>query len=311
MAPADRPGIEHHIPVKVNAFRQFASQLAAQVTEQLCAEFEREVNLITEELVVYRTELARCGELLAHQLGREKQLHGMLENIAGNTGSLASSAADIGNRHASQETTKAQMHEMVEQMFGHSTSLVNTTMSGVNETHHMAHSHLAQARELQNQSLNAETELNRIMSILGVAPVEAVAPRPTSGFVGHEPQHSPQQQQPQQQQQMMMMPNMMQMVQQPQQAVSPRNPQPGCAPGPPSSARPGVRGNRTPQMGQQCPMGVQGQQMQGAPMYGGSSTPAAPGMQVTSPISRVSIVSSPNASPMHTTGMPNIPPQMF
>eukprot|EP00930_Biecheleria_cincta_P024274 TRINITY_DN17384_c0_g1_i1.p1 TRINITY_DN17384_c0_g1~~TRINITY_DN17384_c0_g1_i1.p1 ORF type:complete len:309 (+),score=38.48 TRINITY_DN17384_c0_g1_i1:42-929(+) len=295
MAPREAQKIENHIPVKVNAFRQFASQLAAQVTEQLCAEFEREVSLITEELVVYRTELARCGELLAHQLGREKQLHSMLENIAGNTGSLASSAADIGHRHASQESTKAQMHEMVEQMFGHSTSLVNTTMSGVNEAHHMAHSHLAQARELQNQSISAENELNRIMNILGVAPVEAITPRPTSGFQGQN----------QQEPTMMMQNNAMRQVSQPRQGCSPRNPQQGCAPGPPNSCMSGACVSRSPMMSQPCSMAPM------APMYGGNCTPGVPGMQANSPMSRVSIVSSPHASPVHTTGMLGVPPKMF
>jgi hypothetical protein len=42
------------------------------------------------------------GKVLENQrklslcLGRERQLHGMLENIAGNTGNLAASAGELG-----------------------------------------------------------------------------------------------------------------------------------------------------------------------------------------------------------------------
>jgi len=269
---------EHHqqVPVKVNAFRQFASQLAAQVTEQLCAEFEREVSIITEELVVYRTELARCGELLAHQLGREKQLHGMLENIAGNTGSLASSAAEVGQRHSASEQTKAQMHDMVEQMFGHSSTLLNSTVNGVNEAHSVAHSHLAQAKELQNQSLNAENELNRIMSILGAPPIQAQTPRTTSAPVPQVPQ-------PQ------MFPG--------QVSSSMGGMPPQSAQSMPGGARTPVPSNGFPAPAQMIPgqpvqmMGPPGQPMV---FQGGMGGPFAP----TSPISRVSVVTSPNASGM-------------
>lgn len=37
---------------------------------------------------MYRGELAKCADLLAFQLGKEKQYHNMLENIAGNTSTL-------------------------------------------------------------------------------------------------------------------------------------------------------------------------------------------------------------------------------
>merc|ERR1719473_1336550 len=96
--------------VKVNAFRQFATTLFGQVAEQLCNEFEREVATLTDDLVMYRTELARCGELLASQLGREKQLHGMLENIVGSSGNLFASAQDIGKQHDQTHAAKAQLH---------------------------------------------------------------------------------------------------------------------------------------------------------------------------------------------------------
>lgn len=49
-----------------------------QVVEQLCGEFEREVGQMTQDIVRYRGELARCADLLAFQLGKEKQYHNML-----------------------------------------------------------------------------------------------------------------------------------------------------------------------------------------------------------------------------------------
>eukprot|EP00933_Yihiella_yeosuensis_P006829 TRINITY_DN111642_c0_g1_i1.p1 TRINITY_DN111642_c0_g1~~TRINITY_DN111642_c0_g1_i1.p1 ORF type:complete len:271 (-),score=54.85 TRINITY_DN111642_c0_g1_i1:107-919(-) len=152
--------------VKVQQFRQYTNARFAQAAEELCQEFEREVNILTEDLVLCRTELARCADLLASQLGREKELHKMLATIAGNTGSLVASAADIGQRHGASESVKVQMHEMVEQLFGHSQSLVQTAIGGVNDHHSIAHTHLLQAKELENKSLSAENELNRILAIL-------------------------------------------------------------------------------------------------------------------------------------------------
>lgn len=174
--------------VKVQAFRQFAMQLLSQVTEQLCAEFEREVNVLSEDVVLYRAELARCGDLLASQLGREKQLHGMLANIAGNTGSLVAQASEVGQKHSQIDNVKTQMHDMVEQMFGHSTNLIQTTIGGVSEAHTVAHSHLSDARELQNQSMTAENELNRIMALLSQPPVSGVNPGPTVAALPQIPQ---------------------------------------------------------------------------------------------------------------------------
>jgi len=177
--------VERHtqVPVKVTAFRQFASNLLTQLMEQLCSEFEREVSQMTEDVVLYQAELARCGELLAHQLGRERQLHGMLENIAGNTGNLAASAGELG-KSGSNESFRRQMHEMVEQLFGHSTHLLSNTVNGVNEAHSVAYNHLALAKELQNQTQNAENELNRIMALLNTSLV-ASTPRSPMPQVMH------------------------------------------------------------------------------------------------------------------------------
>merc|ERR1712100_323768 len=62
---------------------------------------------------------------------------------------------------------------MVEKMFGHSSMCLQGTVEGVSQAHTMTNTHLAQAKELQNQALTAENELNRIMSLLTMAPVTA------------------------------------------------------------------------------------------------------------------------------------------
>eukprot|EP00913_Durusdinium_trenchii_P028768 g26979.t2 len=51
---------QQRIPVKVTAFRQFAANLMAQLTEQLCLEFEREVSAMTED------KLTRFTPSLSH-----------------------------------------------------------------------------------------------------------------------------------------------------------------------------------------------------------------------------------------------------
>mmetsp|Transcript_44663 Transcript_44663/g.103174 ORF Transcript_44663/g.103174 Transcript_44663/m.103174 type:complete len:264 (+) Transcript_44663:55-846(+) len=68
---------------KIAAFRDFATQLCGQVVEQLCQEYEREVNVMYQDLVQYRGELGRVADLLSGQLQREKQLHDMMETLLG------------------------------------------------------------------------------------------------------------------------------------------------------------------------------------------------------------------------------------
>jgi len=172
--------------VKVNAFRQFAATIFAQVSDQLCSEFEREVVTLTDDLVMYRTELARRGELLAMQLGREKQLHGMLENIAGNSHSLVANAQDVGKGQPGVDAAKDQMHSMLEQMFGAHQNVVSQTIGHVSEAHLVTNQHLAQAKELHNQALTAENELNRIMAILQQPPISSGS---VAATVAQQPQY--------------------------------------------------------------------------------------------------------------------------
>eukprot|EP00928_Gymnodinium_smaydae_P070452 TRINITY_DN54282_c0_g1_i1.p1 TRINITY_DN54282_c0_g1~~TRINITY_DN54282_c0_g1_i1.p1 ORF type:complete len:277 (-),score=48.90 TRINITY_DN54282_c0_g1_i1:149-979(-) len=166
--------------VKVQAFRQFAQQLAAQVADQLCMEFEREVSVLTTDVMTYRNELARVAELLANQLGRERQLHSLLESLAGHHLSIANNA-NLAMQQ--QQPDRRQLHDMVEQMFGMHADVMNATSQGVNQALEVSQSHAMQAKQMQDTLISAEGELNRIMQLLSAPPVNAVTPLPTSAQV--------------------------------------------------------------------------------------------------------------------------------
>eukprot|EP00439_Symbiodinium_sp_Y106_P087246 s121_g43.t1 len=147
-APGGSPAAVETAP-KVNAFRSFCQQL----TEQLCLEFEREVQQLTEDVVRYRAELARCADLLAYQLGKEKQYHSMLESIAGNTSMLMGKASEVGNKaNMSDPLIKQQMHQMLDQVLQGQTGALAENLGGIDEHRRLAESHLMKSSELQNQS---------------------------------------------------------------------------------------------------------------------------------------------------------------
>lgn len=160
---------------KITAFRDFASQLAAQVVEQLCQEFEREVSTLYNDVTLYRNELTRCAELLGHQLGREKQLHQLLANLAEHHQNVAGQI----NVLAGQSPSNAQLHDMVDAMTGHHSDILNSTLSGVNQAHGVASSHAESAKQLQQQTITAEHEFNRIVQMLQQPAITERAPDPT------------------------------------------------------------------------------------------------------------------------------------
>lgn len=155
-----------HLP-KVNAFRNYCMQ----VVDQLCNEFEREVSQMTQDIVRYRGELARCADLLAFQLGKEKQYHNMLENIAGNSSTLVGKAAEVGQKHSANEGVKMQMHQMLEQMFEGGKGVYAEGFGTLDEHRQIAETHLQTSAELQNQSAAISKELENILQALQVPPV--------------------------------------------------------------------------------------------------------------------------------------------
>lgn len=157
------------------AFRNFASQLHAQVVDQLCQEHEREVFTMAHEVVMYRIELERVAELLASQLGREKQLHAMLESLAGHQANVCNSTMQLGG----SITDKHQMHEIVEAMYQQTTMQMATTYNQMNQANEISQSHMAQADQLKEPMITAENELNRIMGLLSTpaSPRQVLTPR--------------------------------------------------------------------------------------------------------------------------------------
>lgn len=152
---------------KVNAFRSYCIQLV----DQLCVEFEREVNQMSKDILLYRGELARCADLLAFQLGKEKEYHNMLENIAGNSSMLVGKAAEVGQKHGQHDATKQQMHQMLEDMFAGGKGALADSFGGLDEHRQLAEKHLMSSAELQNQSQAMAKELDNILRTLNEAPV--------------------------------------------------------------------------------------------------------------------------------------------
>eukprot|EP00913_Durusdinium_trenchii_P022125 g20789.t1 len=92
---------EEHVAPRVNAFRNFL----AQVCDQLCAEFEREVMQMSEDIVMYRGELAKCADLLAYQLGKDRLAF------------LPRKSAELGGKHMATEPLREQMQQIMDQLF--------------------------------------------------------------------------------------------------------------------------------------------------------------------------------------------------
>jgi len=164
-----------HQEIKVQAFRSFITQMMTQVltqvTESLCIEFEREVRQLSEDVIKYRGELARCADLLAFQLGQEKQYHNMLSNIAGNTSVLVGKASEVGQKHGAQDQVKQQMHDLLEQMFHGGKGALAESFGGIEEHRQMTETHLMTSSQLQNQSEAVRKELDNILATLQMPPV--------------------------------------------------------------------------------------------------------------------------------------------
>merc|ERR1712232_557939 len=90
---------------------------------------------------------------------------------------------------ASQQPNKDELHNMVEAMFGAHQNSLQQTFQGMNQANEITQAHAAQAGQLKEPMINAENELNRILQMLGAAPIQSVAPAPTTAVV---PQMMPQ-----------------------------------------------------------------------------------------------------------------------
>lgn len=160
---------------KIEAFRNFASQLASQVTDQLCHEYEREVSQMWNELVMYRTELERVEQLLGAQLEREKKLHGVIEEMVAHSSNLN----DHTNHLATQQPGKNdQLHNFLDHFTGRHSDILQQTLNGVGQANQVLSSQAAHANNMKQESVTAEHEFERIANLLQ-QPIESIqAPRP-------------------------------------------------------------------------------------------------------------------------------------
>lgn len=163
------------VPQKVTAFRDFASQLAVQVVEQLCTEYEREVSQLWNDCVVYRHELERVAALLGSQLVRERQLHELLEKVADHQSSIAS-AVQMQAQHSPDSNA---LHQLVDHIVAQHQGILGNTLQGVSQAHSVTHAHVNQAKQLQDAIGSTESELARIMQLLQQPLVNEVLPQPT------------------------------------------------------------------------------------------------------------------------------------
>lgn len=188
-APGALSTAQNHAAMKVGAFREFASQLAVQVVEQLCGEFEREVNILYSDVWTYRVELERVAELLGHQLHRERQLHDMLATV----GDVHSSVVAQMENLAQVQPDSKSIHDMIESLQGHQVNIINNGLSGVSEAVTVASGHAAQAKQLKEQSITAEHEFNRILQLLSQPLVPGAMPTPTAAPLQQVPNRPAQQ----------------------------------------------------------------------------------------------------------------------
>lgn len=146
----------------MEAFRNFASQLAQQVVDQLCGEFEREVVNLWNDVVMYRTELERVEQLLGSQLEREKKLHGVIENMLSSSGNTAEHIGLL----AQQQPGSGDMKKWLDQFMSQHTEILHQTVAGVGQTNQVLSAHAASASQLKNESITAEHEFMRIANLL-------------------------------------------------------------------------------------------------------------------------------------------------
>jgi len=149
---------------KVTAFRSFLSQCLSQVADQVVQEFEHEVSKLHNDISMYRHELNRCAEILGHQLGRERQLHVLLEKQAEHQTSLASSTQFL----ALQKPTSQQLHDLVEQMSSQFEGVLGTALQGASQASVFSAHALESAKQLQEPMISAEHEFARICQLLQV-----------------------------------------------------------------------------------------------------------------------------------------------
>jgi len=161
---------------KIQAFRDFASQLASQVVEQLCVEYEREMSQMWNDLLMYRNELDRVAQLLGSQLEREKKLHGVIEQMVGHSAGVHEQAKYMASQ---QPQNSGQLHQWLEQFMGQHADILNQTVTGVGQANQVLMGHAANANQMKQEAITAENEFMRIVNLLRQPLVSNAMPAPT------------------------------------------------------------------------------------------------------------------------------------
>jgi hypothetical protein len=138
---------------KIQAFRDLAREVASQLVDKLCGEFEREVNQLYIDAEGHRKELARCSQFIGNHLDRERHLHEMLGNMIAHHATVVESVQSL----AQQPLDNHRLQEMLEYMCGQHTNILNSALEGV-----VAQQNAANVLQQQRDLASAEVEFSKI-----------------------------------------------------------------------------------------------------------------------------------------------------
>jgi len=159
---------------KMDAFRDFAQQIAGQVVDQMCAEFEREVQTLWNDVLMYRNELDRVSKLLGMQIERENKLHGAIEQMVGFFPNVVNQTQQM----TAQRPDSLQLHRLLEEHMGKHAELLNQTVAGMGQASALLQQHAANTAQWKKETLSAESEFQRIEQLLASPPVSSAMPSP-------------------------------------------------------------------------------------------------------------------------------------
>mmetsp|Transcript_117077 Transcript_117077/g.278109 ORF Transcript_117077/g.278109 Transcript_117077/m.278109 type:complete len:265 (+) Transcript_117077:71-865(+) len=149
-------------------FRQFCSEVISNASENLCLQYEREIQQLTTDLVNCRSQLSRCAELLTQQLDKEKTYRDIIQKL-----SESSLRVLQAQPPSLDESMKQQMHQMLEAMHVQNASLFEDGFGQLHQHKALAETHLMTSSELQNQGEAVRHELENILAILKEPPVRS------------------------------------------------------------------------------------------------------------------------------------------
>lgn len=154
--------------VKSIAFRDLAQGLATQIVDQLAGEFENELSQWSAETDRLRSELSKAADLMRICIGREKQLHEILEELTGQQ------ALNVNTGHEAPVKTGVvipralSVEQSVSAPIVYSAPPVSTVQQPMSSRHGYGVSpkYYAQAKQLLESVAELENEINKISFML-------------------------------------------------------------------------------------------------------------------------------------------------